>query len=227
MASNRGPRPPEVARAERGHARRSPDASPQRSLSRTRGYPSGNHKLRGTGGSRAAREGWWSARPAASSTSSSSTDDGLRAAASLGPRPGTSMRGWRGGGDALAATRHGGATGEPRRVRRRERGIIEGDIGARRRGRGHERRRCRSQLRRRPRRRATPTGGSPGQRRGTALSREGESWSEHESPGEWAGSTRHTMVGATSCAEGFVAAACAADSIATGAGCVRRCLLVF
>ena len=44
-------------------------------------------------------------------------------------------------------------------------------------------------------------------------------WSR-TSPGLMGWGTRHTMVGATSCAEGFVAAACAADSIAIAAGCV-------
>ena len=50
---------------------------------------------------------------------------------------------------------------------------------------------------------------------------------EQDQPGLMGWGTRHTMVGATSCAEGFVAAACAADSIAIAAGCVRRCLRVF
>ena len=70
---------------------------------------------------------------------------------------------------------------------------------------------------------ATPTGGSQASgTSGTALSRH-VGW-RSTSPGLMGWRTRHTMVGATSCA-GFVAAACAADSIAIGAGCVL-CLLV-
>ena len=67
---------------------------------------------------------------------------------------------------------------------------------------------------------ATPTGGSQaGGTSGTALSRH-VGWSMTK-PGLMGWGTRHTMVGATSCAEeGFVAAACAADSIAIAAGCV-------
>ena len=66
---------------------------------------------------------------------------------------------------------------------------------------------------------ATPTAGSQASgTSGTALSRH-VGWSRTK-PGLMACGTRHTMVGATSCAEGFVAAACAADSIAIGAGCV-------
>ena len=73
---------------------------------------------------------------------------------------------------------------------------------------------------------ATPTGGSQASgTSGTALSRH-VGWSRTK-PGLMGWGTRHTMVGATSCAEGFVAAACAADSIAIAAGCVRRCLRVF
>ena len=65
---------------------------------------------------------------------------------------------------------------------------------------------------------ATPTAGSQASgTSGTALSRH-VGWSRTK-PGLMACGTRHTMVGATSCA-GFVAAACAADSIAIGAGCV-------
>ena len=72
---------------------------------------------------------------------------------------------------------------------------------------------------------ATPTGGSQASgTSGTALSRH-VGWSRTK-PGLMGWGTRHTMVGATSCA-GFVAAACAADSIAIAAGCVRRCLRVF
>ena len=66
---------------------------------------------------------------------------------------------------------------------------------------------------------ATPTGGSQASgTSGTALSRH-VGWSMTK-PGLMGWGTRHTMVGATSCAEGFVAAACAADSIAIAAGCV-------
>ena len=69
---------------------------------------------------------------------------------------------------------------------------------------------------------ATPTGGSQASgTSGTALSRH-VGWSMTK-PGLMGWGTRHTM-GAT---EGFVAAACAADSIAIAAGCVRRCLRVF
>ena len=73
---------------------------------------------------------------------------------------------------------------------------------------------------------ATPPGGSQASgTSGTALSRH-VGWSM-TNPGLMGWGTRHTMVGATSCAEAFVAAACAADSIAIAAGCVRRCLRVF
>ncbi len=73
---------------------------------------------------------------------------------------------------------------------------------------------------------ATPTGGSQASgTSGTALSRH-VGWSRTK-PGLMGWGTRHTMVGATSCAGGFVAAACAADSIAIAAGCVRRSLRVF
>jgi hypothetical protein len=72
---------------------------------------------------------------------------------------------------------------------------------------------------------AAPTGGSQASgTSGTALSRH-VGWSRTK-PGLMGWGTRHTMVGA-SCAEGFVAAACAADSIAIAAGCVRRSLRVF
>ena len=75
---------------------------------------------------------------------------------------------------------------------------------------------------------ATPTGGSQASgTSGTALSRH-VGWSRTK-PGLMGWGTRHTMVGATSCAEeGFVAAACAADSIAIAAGCVCvLCLFLF
>ena len=63
---------------------------------------------------------------------------------------------------------------------------------------------------------ATPTGGSQASgTSGTALSRH-VGWSMTK-PGLMGWGTRHTMVGAT---EGFVAAACAADSMVVGAGCV-------
>jgi len=64
---------------------------------------------------------------------------------------------------------------------------------------------------------ATPTGGcsQASGTSGTALSRH-VGWSRTK-PGLMGWGTRHTMVGA---AEGFVAAACAADSIAIAAGCV-------
>ena len=72
---------------------------------------------------------------------------------------------------------------------------------------------------------ATATGGSHASgTSGTALSRH-VGWSSTK-PGLMGWGTRHTMVGAASCA-GFVAAACAADSMVVGAGCVRRCLRVF
>ena len=72
---------------------------------------------------------------------------------------------------------------------------------------------------------ATPTGGSQASgTSGTALSRH-VGWSRTK-PGLMGWGTRHTMVGATSCAEGFVAAACAADSIAIAAGCVCVPLLL-
>ena len=66
---------------------------------------------------------------------------------------------------------------------------------------------------------ATATGGcsQASGTSGTALSRH-VGWSRTK-PGLMGWGTRHTMVGATSCA-GFVAAACAADSIAIAAGCV-------
>ena len=73
---------------------------------------------------------------------------------------------------------------------------------------------------------ATPTGGSQASgTSGTALSRH-VGWSMTK-PGLMGWGTRHTMVGATSCAEGFVAAACAADSIAIAAGCVGVPLWLF
>jgi hypothetical protein len=73
---------------------------------------------------------------------------------------------------------------------------------------------------------ATPTGGSQASgTSGTALSRH-VGWSKTK-PGLMGWETRHTMVGATSCAGGFVAAACAADSIAIAAGCVGVPLWLF
>jgi hypothetical protein len=72
---------------------------------------------------------------------------------------------------------------------------------------------------------ATPTGGSQASgTSGTALSRH-VGW-RSTNPGLMGWGTRHTMVGATSC-EGFVAAACAADSIAIAAGCVCVPLWLF
>ena len=73
---------------------------------------------------------------------------------------------------------------------------------------------------------ATATGGSQASgTSGTALSRH-VGWSKTK-PGLMGWETRHTMVGATSCAGGFVAAACAADSIAIAAGCVGVPLWLF
>ena len=73
---------------------------------------------------------------------------------------------------------------------------------------------------------ATPTGGSQASgTSGTALSRH-VGWSMTK-PGLMGWGTRHTMVGAASCAEAFVAAACAADSIAIATGCVGVPLWLF